>query len=70
MAQIAVNAVPIQTTGTDTMGIALTWGHTRLSETDFRLITQESPGFIHGECQSGLSQVRTPQRLSFTTGIR
>ena len=32
-------------------GIALTWGHTRLSETDFRLITQESPGFIHGECQ-------------------
>jgi len=32
-------------------GIALTWGHTRLSETDSRLITQESPRFICGECQ-------------------
>ena len=32
-------------------GIPLTWGHTRLSETDFRLITQESPRFICGECQ-------------------
>ena len=29
----------------------LAWGHTCLLETDWRLITQESPGFIHGECQ-------------------
>jgi len=29
----------------------ITWGHTRLPETDFRLITQESPRFICGECQ-------------------
>ena len=36
-------------------GIPLTWGHTRLSETDFRLITQESPGFICGECQIGVA---------------
>jgi len=25
--------------------------HTRSLEADFRLITQESPGFIHGECK-------------------
>ena len=34
-------------------GIALTWGRTSIPETDFDLITRESPGFIHGECQIG-----------------
>ena len=30
---------------------ALAWGHTRISEMNFRFITQESPCFSCGECQ-------------------
>jgi|GEM_PF-4445758 len=39
------------------MAQPLTWGHTPIPEMDFGLITQESPAFRHGECQTKLAGV-------------
>ena len=58
-------------------GIPLAWGHTRLLETDWRLITQESHVFIRVECQyltqrlkrelnsRRLKEKKTPHAVSF-----